>query len=583
MFKEFKSNYIIINEILYSKYGNIELEIEKKSINILINKRKSHYLAKYNDYLIYDYMKDFFRKKYQLKDSLDKLSKLAKYYKSYLSFFCRPFCTNFYYNRLLDNYFDNKAENFYKETFGKTSKDFKKKKSIINNIIIFDEKAKKTIENPTQSTLNLNTLNSELNTQRLLEEDFLTSKTLKEGISDIINTMDKKKVKKQNKTIEKIDSTQRTNSRLGLFTIYKKNKVNSERKKFFIGIRDNSPPNNEEKSSLNQFKKLKPYKNNQNISTQKNSFNSNPLSYMKNHSLKNSLKISYNKNNINISNIILESKKKGIVYTKKSNLKSFSSIDKKHITINSNMLSTYINNCLNLYKNKSITKNNSVNSYKNNSFKHSTEKNSNGNIRSTRIKEDNKKFQPLSINYISNVPKKSNISLKKKSGFTHSLENLTKNVKSFQGNDFNNNNKKKKNLNLKVHTNINNINIDIHNGNNTSNNSFQVRNKSVTNFFKKSRNKSNEKKGKVLNNELDKIIEKIKCNIHINKKLKFNSPNHLDNAINSIKKLKNTNNHYNNNTSKHKRINSKKGDNIIFSCRNDSTKKKKLCFGPINN
>ena len=74
-------------------------------------------------------------------------------------------------------------------------------------------------------------MNSELNTQRLLEEDFLTSKTLKEGISDIINTMDKKKVKKQNKTIEKIDSTQRTNSRLGLFTIYKKNKVNSERKK----------------------------------------------------------------------------------------------------------------------------------------------------------------------------------------------------------------------------------------------------------------------------------------------------------------------------------------------------------------
>ena len=152
-----------------------------------------------------------------------------------------------------------------------------------------------------------------------------------------------------------------------------------------------------------------------------------------------------------------------------------------------------------------------------------------------------------------------------------------------QGNDLNNNNKKKKNLNLNVHTNLNNINIDIHNGNNTSNNSFQVRNKSVTNFFKKSRNKSNEKKGKVLNNELDKIIEKIKSNIHINKKLKFNSPNHLDNAINPIKKLKHSNNHYNNITSKHKRINSKKGDNTIFSCRNDSTKKKKLCFGPINN
>ena len=540
--------------------------MEKKSINILIKKRKSHYLSKYNDYLIYDYIIEFFRKKYQLKDSLDKLSKLAKYYKSYLSFFCRPFCTNFYYNRLLDNYFDNKAENFYKETFGKTSKDFKKKKSMINNIIIFDEKAKKTIENPTQSTLNLNTLNSELNTQRLLEEDFLTSKTLKEGISDIINTMDKKKVKKQNKTIEKIDSTQRTNSRLGLFTIYKKNKVNSERKKFFIGIRDNSPPNNEEKSSLNQFKKLKPYKNNQNISTQKNSFNSNPLSYMKNHSLKNSLKISYNKNNINISNIILESKKKGIVYTKKNTVKSFSSIDKKQITTNSNILSIYINNCLNLYKNKSVTKNNSINSYKNNSFKQSTDKNSN--IMSTRIKED-KKFQPLSINYISNVPKKSNISLKKKNAFTYSLENSAKNIKSYQRYDNNyNTDKKKKNLNLNV--NLNHINIDVNNGNITSNNSFQIRNKSVTNFFKKSRNKSkSSEKGNLFNNELDKLIEKIKSNIHINKKLKFNSPNRLNSLLNPTKKLKKQNQNNNNNTRKNKRLNSRKGEKILFSNRDD--------------
>ena len=192
MFKEFKFNYPLTKDILYSKYGNIKEEMEKKSINILIKKRKSHYLSKYKDYLIYDYLFDFIQIKYPLKDSLDKISILAKYYKNYLSFFCRPFFTNFYYNKLLDNYFDNKAENFYKETFGKNTKDMKKKKTLYN-IIIFDEKAKKSVENPTQSTLNLNTINSELNSKRLLEEEFLTSKTQYEGINEIIETMNKKR------------------------------------------------------------------------------------------------------------------------------------------------------------------------------------------------------------------------------------------------------------------------------------------------------------------------------------------------------------------------------------------------------
>ena len=58
MFKEFKFNFPLTKDILYSKYGNIKEEMEKKSINILIKKRKSHYLSKYNEYLIYNYPYD---------------------------------------------------------------------------------------------------------------------------------------------------------------------------------------------------------------------------------------------------------------------------------------------------------------------------------------------------------------------------------------------------------------------------------------------------------------------------------------------------------------------------------------------
>ncbi len=61
--------------------------------------------------------------------------------------------------------------------------------------------------------------------------------------------------------------------------MYNKNKVNSKKEKYFIRTKDNSL-NNEEKLSLNKYKKLKPNKNN-NIITHKNSFNLNPLSYIK--------------------------------------------------------------------------------------------------------------------------------------------------------------------------------------------------------------------------------------------------------------------------------------------------------------
>ena len=119
MFKNFKYSYLKIKKNLYSKYGRIKVDIGKVNIEKLIKKKKSNYLSKYKDCLIYDSYVEYIVEKYCLRESLDKIGELAKYYKNYLSFFCRPFCTDFHFNNILENYYDNKAENFYNENFGK--------------------------------------------------------------------------------------------------------------------------------------------------------------------------------------------------------------------------------------------------------------------------------------------------------------------------------------------------------------------------------------------------------------------------------------------------------------------------------
>jgi hypothetical protein len=119
---------IIIQEILYSKYNDSKEEFDKQFIYCLQNSKKCHFSAKFKDYLIYDYIDEFFKNKYTLNESLNKLPKIALYYKSYLSFFCRPFFKNFYLNNLIQNYYDTKAEIFYKETYENKSNQILKRK-----------------------------------------------------------------------------------------------------------------------------------------------------------------------------------------------------------------------------------------------------------------------------------------------------------------------------------------------------------------------------------------------------------------------------------------------------------------------
>ena len=528
MFKNFKYSYLKIKKNLYSKYGRIKVDIGKVNIEKLIKKKKSNYLAKYNDCLINDSIDEFLKNEYHLQECLEKLGDLANYYKNYLDYFCRPFFTNFHFNRIIENYYDSKAELFYNENYGNDEKENKRKNN--NYILIFNETIRKSIENPTQSTLKLNSGTNDLCSSEILnEEAFLTSQTQKNNINEIINIMDKKILKPNNYENSNNENSFKISSK-GLFNIYKKNQTGN----ILIKTRENS--SNEEKSKLNQFKKIKSYVSNFNLRTKKYFGVFNQDNSVKNQSVKNSIKLNSNKN-INISTL-LDSKKNN--FNKKAK-KSFSLNNNKNIS--NNIISTFMNNYLEHNKYKLIKKKiNSSNSYKDYSSKNSIDSKSIKNIKYIKLKGNNNVIQPLNILYISNnfiLSKK----LKKQQIFPNqSLENLTKNIK-----------------------NINHIIINSNLGNNLYNNN---NNNSLSNLIRKSRNKSDETKKNL--NDVENNFGYIKINNIKNKKFHFHSPNFYN--MKNVKSIINNEN---------RKLNNKKTDKNIYSNRLDISNKKKIVFSPI--
>ncbi len=524
MFKNIIYSYLKIKKNLYSKYGMFKLDIGKVNIEKLIKKKKSNYFAKYNDCLFNDCNDEFFKNEYHLQECLEKISDLANYYKNYLDYFCRPFLTNFHFNQIIENYYDTKAELFYNENYVNDENEKKRKNN--NNILIFNETIRKSIENPTQSTLNLNSGTNDLCSSQILnEEGFLTSQTQKNNINDIINIMDKKIHKPNNYETTNNENSFKISTK-GLFNIYKKNKTGN----FLIKTRENS--SNEEKSKLNQFKKLKSYVSNFNIRSKKYFGVFNQDNSVKNQSVKNSIKLNSNKN-INISTL-LDSKKNNL---NKKTKKSFSLNNNKNNSYN--IISTFMNNYLEQNKYKIIKKKiNSSNSYKDYSSKNTIESKNIRKIKYIKLKGNNNIIQPLNIHYISNnfiLTKK----LKKKQIFSNqSLENLSKNMK-----------------------NINHIIINSNLGNNLYNNN------SLSNLIRKSRNKSDETLKKM--NDMDKNLD-IKINNIKNKKFYFHSPNFY--------KMKNLKSIINN---ENRKLNNKKTDKNIYSNRLDMSNKKKIVFNPI--
>jgi hypothetical protein len=110
------------------KYNSNSTKLNVMIVNNLINCKSCHFLAVFKDYLITDYVEEFLRRIYLLKESVHRMPKLYNYYKNYLLFFCKPTFIDSFSNEVIKNYGDLNAEYFYKNKLDrkKNKKDAKK-------------------------------------------------------------------------------------------------------------------------------------------------------------------------------------------------------------------------------------------------------------------------------------------------------------------------------------------------------------------------------------------------------------------------------------------------------------------------
>ena len=149
-----KRNNIGQSKISFSNiitHNIIKHNVSKKKfgimfINNLIDSKNSHAVAVFKDYMIADFIDEFLRREYALKESKERIPKFANYYRNYLTFFCKPIFCNFYFNSLVQNFGEVKAEIYYNNNYGKKKK---KKKTNINDKLrtIFSDTIKEDIDN----------------------------------------------------------------------------------------------------------------------------------------------------------------------------------------------------------------------------------------------------------------------------------------------------------------------------------------------------------------------------------------------------------------------------------------------------
>ena len=127
--KKKPKNEVILRKNLYNKiisnnlqkYNASPKEKNIMTINNLIKCKSCHFLAKFKDCLISDYVDEFLRRKYSKKESIERLPKIYNYYKNYLKFFCKPTFIISFANEIIKNYGDLNAEYFYKNNLEKKS------------------------------------------------------------------------------------------------------------------------------------------------------------------------------------------------------------------------------------------------------------------------------------------------------------------------------------------------------------------------------------------------------------------------------------------------------------------------------
>lgn len=209
--------------LLFSKYGDIEEEIYLYYSNQLVYNEYTHFntIFKENKYISDD---EFIKRLYNINEVKNRISKLNDYYSNYLKFFSKPIFVNTFFNKLVNKYYDNKAEIFYVNNLSKKQnsqmvKRNKKQNNIDNasnlssidndteNDIIFNKRIKKMIDN----NLNNNscTITLDINTKNDL--NYINNKNISDSFTKLVSNFVNYQINSKDKPILKSNKMEEVN------------------------------------------------------------------------------------------------------------------------------------------------------------------------------------------------------------------------------------------------------------------------------------------------------------------------------------------------------------------------------------
>ena len=205
-----KSIFSKFNKKYKIKYNPKRMYNELIMHTLLFNKN-THLVSTFKDYMIYDYIDEFFKRFYTYIETFERLPKFALFYKNYLKFFCQPCFSNFIFNSLVQKNREKKAEIFYNKNFRENNKEAPEDEGIIEDTdneeeegigkskiekTIFNETVRKKIEQISPITNSMNLPESETylkSDQSGLLISFENESSLKNILKNMINN--KKKMK----------------------------------------------------------------------------------------------------------------------------------------------------------------------------------------------------------------------------------------------------------------------------------------------------------------------------------------------------------------------------------------------------
>ena len=384
-------------------------------MDVLIFNKNCHLVTMFKDYMILDFIDEFFKRFYRTNESKDRIPRFANFYKNYLKFFCKPTFRNFEINDIIQEHSEKKAEIYYNQNF-KNKKDkinfdeglfedddesYKVSKSKIEKTM-FNDIIKKQIDETSLGIIQTEE-NSEL-TINLQPNDFISNQSFlytknsnEESLLNAINALNGKNLIKNKKAYQpkisqyymnySVNPNQKNSKLLSYTALCQKKKINSKSKNsnFRDSIKDEKSSHT--KSQI-QFK-VKNIKKSRNQNTQSSNNNLHTLTKLDlkfqtyNNKSNNSKKVGiglfntqkvenllnkfqkniiHQKNMYSIDNLISKKSKKNFTNSTISNLNHSNKTKKCPTNINNNTSSLRKNN--NSTNKKRIGKKSSKSPYK---------------------------------------------------------------------------------------------------------------------------------------------------------------------------------------------------------------------------